>query len=196
MSDGRDQRPPIDPHRLDAVVRGVADEQGVDPQRVRRHLVFQRVLARIAGDERWVLKGGFVLEVRLGLRARATVDLDLALRVRAVDLRAMLVDRLAEGDDSLTFEVSSAREPGDRDGGGWRLTLRCSAQGREVARVRVDVVERGAEVEGAVSPLRIPSPVPGLGMEDVVVLAVDIAQHAAECTRWAAPMPVDSRPAG
>ena len=181
MNDGQDQRPPIDPRRLNAAVRRVADEQGVDPQRVRRHLVFQRVLARIAGDEQWVLKGGFALEVRLGLRARATVDLDLALRVQAVDLRAMLVERLAEGEDGFVFEVNGLRAlAGDREGSGWRLTLRCSAQGREVARVRVDVVERGAEVEGAFSALRIPSPVPGLGLDDIEVLAVDVAQHAAE----------------
>lgn len=182
MSDGPDQdRPPIDPHRLNAAVRRVADERGVDPQRVRRHFVFQRFLARIAQDERWVLKGGFALEVRLGPRARATVDLDLALRARTDDLRAMLVERLAEGDDGLAFEVSSARAlPGSEDGGGWRLTLRCSAQGREVARVRVDVVEHGTEVEGVVSSLRIPPPVPGLGLGHVDVLAVDVAQHAAE----------------
>ena len=54
---------------------------GTDLDRLRRRVVFERILARLATatGERWILKGGFALEVRLGDRARATRYLDVAL---------------------------------------------------------------------------------------------------------------------
>lgn len=56
----------------------ISGDRGVD-QRARNRYVFQRVLARLSRDARWVLKGGFSLELRLGLAARTTKDLDLLL---------------------------------------------------------------------------------------------------------------------
>ena len=53
---------------------------GLDPNVLLKRFAFQRILARLALDERWVLKGGFVMELRLGLAARTTKDLDLVLR--------------------------------------------------------------------------------------------------------------------
>lgn len=173
--------PPVDPRRLNTVLRQAAVEQGVDLQRLRRHLVFQRLLARLAGDPRWVLKGGFALEVRLGRSARATVDLDLALARDVEDLRTLMVEALVGRGDGFAFEVSSTRPlPGDVHDGDQRMTVRCTARGREVARVRVDVVVGAEEMTGAVSPLLVRPPVSGTGLDDVEVLAVDIAQHAAE----------------
>ncbi len=55
----------------------LAAERQTSLDRLRRHFAFQRILVRLSADETWVLKGGFALEVRLGLQARATKDLDL-----------------------------------------------------------------------------------------------------------------------
>lgn len=60
-------------------IRTAAEAQHVDAARLRRHLVFERIMARLAAGGQWVLKGGYCLEVRLGLAARATQDLDLAV---------------------------------------------------------------------------------------------------------------------
>jgi hypothetical protein len=49
-------------------IRNLAADRGVDPARLRRHLTFQRLLARLADSGQWVLKGGFCLEVRSVLR--------------------------------------------------------------------------------------------------------------------------------
>lgn len=99
----------------------------------------------------------------------------------AEDVRTLVVEALAGGTDGFTFEVSGAHAlPGDAHGGDQRMTVRCTARGREVARVRVDVVIRADETDGAVAPLLVRPPVPEMGLEDVEVLAVDIAQHAAE----------------
>ncbi len=73
---------------LEARLVNQAQSQGVDAGRLRRRLVFQRVLRRLAADDRWILKGGFLLEARLSDRARTTRDLDLA-SVHASDLDAV-----------------------------------------------------------------------------------------------------------
>lgn len=51
---------------------------GEDLARLQRRVAYERFLARLfaAVPGRWVLKGGYALELRLGGRARATKDLD------------------------------------------------------------------------------------------------------------------------
>jgi hypothetical protein len=58
-----------------------AREQGGDHRRLRTQVAFERFLARLFADQDsfWLVKGGAALEMRLGGRARATRDLDLAL---------------------------------------------------------------------------------------------------------------------
>ena len=53
----------------------------VDPNRLRRQVSFDRLLARLFREEAapWVLKGGYALELRFKA-ARATVDIDLTVR--------------------------------------------------------------------------------------------------------------------
>lgn len=50
-------------------------------QRLRRLVAFDRLLARLFADENspWIVKGGYGLEVRFGMKARTTKDVDLAL---------------------------------------------------------------------------------------------------------------------
>jgi len=47
--------------------------------RVRKAIVFERLLARLlaVAPERWMLKGALALDCRLGIHARATMDMDL-----------------------------------------------------------------------------------------------------------------------
>ncbi|MGF1647229.1 MAG: nucleotidyl transferase AbiEii/AbiGii toxin family protein [Kineosporiaceae bacterium] len=72
--DARGLRTSLD-QRLLAAVAGT----GLDVDRLRRHLVFHRILARMAALGGWVLKGGFALGVRLPNRARATRDVDVSI---------------------------------------------------------------------------------------------------------------------
>ena len=90
---------------LEARLLNQSREAGVDLGRLRRGVVFDRLLSRLArsGDGEWVLKGGMALEVRMGNRARATRDLDLALRGAVPEdaagewMRSALVEALATG---------------------------------------------------------------------------------------------------
>lgn len=57
------------------------DEQTTEVglSRLRKRVVFERLLARLAAvaPDAWVLKGGFALELRLGSSARSTRDVDV-----------------------------------------------------------------------------------------------------------------------
>ncbi len=66
---------------LEDRLRNLAQEQGIDLQRLRRRVAFERLLARFFEDAGapWLLKGGFALELRWQDRARSTVDLDLTV---------------------------------------------------------------------------------------------------------------------
>jgi hypothetical protein len=77
---------------LEARLKQFASSSGNDIQRLRRQVAFDRLLARIFGDDepRWTLKGGYAMELWLN-EARTTRDIDLALRA----LRA----RASRGED-------------------------------------------------------------------------------------------------
>ncbi|PZS17548.1 MAG: hypothetical protein DLM60_13565 [Pseudonocardiales bacterium] len=66
---------------------------------LRRGVVFDRLAVRLSVDAgtQWILKGGAALEFRLGGRARATKDLDLAVTSGAADglaVRELVIDAL------------------------------------------------------------------------------------------------------
>lgn len=63
-------------HRL----RATAMAEGVEANRLRRQVAFDRLLARIFQIKQspWLLKGGYAMELRMQ-KSRATKDIDLAL---------------------------------------------------------------------------------------------------------------------
>jgi len=95
---------------LEARLRNQARERGMRPDRLHRRAVFERLLVRLeaARSGLWVLKGGTALEVRWRDRARATKDLDLAVREQLADgeaLRALLIEQLSSDPDGDGFPV-------------------------------------------------------------------------------------------
>ena len=108
-----------------------ARREGVPVSRLQRQVTFERFLARLFRGEgrRWVLKGGYALELRLSGTARATRDLGLNVPPPAAP---DLVDELqgaAELDmgDFFEFTVSAPASRGHLVGppmGGYRLASR------------------------------------------------------------------------
>lgn len=94
---------------LDQRLRNEAATTGVPVMRLRKRVAFERFLARLtlAAPERWVLKGAFALDLRLGLRTRTTKDIDLAgahdETTATTDLLAAQAIRLP---DHFDFEVA------------------------------------------------------------------------------------------
>ncbi len=76
--------------------------------RLRKQVVFERLLARllVAAPDRWVLKGGFALDLRLGARARPTRDLDLARGDAVEQVTAdLLTAQAMDIEDHFVFAV-------------------------------------------------------------------------------------------
>lgn len=168
-------------------IRNEAQVLGIDPQRLRRRVVFQRLLARVGVSSRWVVKGGFCLEVRFDLGSRGTKDLDLVAptgwgRDGALDLQDELDELLSHDrdSDSFAFAVGAPRSvPGDgREL--WRVPVEASLAGTVFAQVSLDIVVQEAELEGGVEELLVPPPLGASGFGAAQVLAVDVDQHAAE----------------
>ena len=95
----------------------VTKAEGVDLQRIRRHVAFDRLLSRLFAGQNapWVLKGGYALELKLAT-ARTTKDIDLGLDQlpgsggewdeRAVALLAVLQEQAAlDLGDFFTFLI-------------------------------------------------------------------------------------------
>jgi predicted nucleotidyltransferase component of viral defense system len=67
---------------LEERLRTVASQTNLPVLRLRKLVVFDRLLARLltVAPDRWLLKGGLALNLRLGARTRTTKDMDLARR--------------------------------------------------------------------------------------------------------------------
>jgi hypothetical protein len=83
-------------------IRNDAARQRIDPRRLQQRVAFERLLARLAGTDDWMLKGGFALQLRYGLLARPTRDVDLrtmlppAQALEAVAPRQGVLERVVE----------------------------------------------------------------------------------------------------
>ncbi len=165
-----------------------ATETGVGLDRLRRRVLFERIVARLqaAAPGRWVLKGGMALEVRLHDDARLTKDIDLGLREEVVDsedLHDRLVDALTadpDGDDFvLTVEPPS---PLQEDGGGhltWRTKVEAHLAGKLFGRIRLDVSPRAHELD-VTDHVALANSLDFAGIPAPEIEIVDIHRHAAE----------------
>jgi predicted nucleotidyltransferase component of viral defense system len=143
---------------LEERLRIISLRQGLDLQRLRRRVAFERLLARLFADHSppWFLKGGYALELRMAHRARSTRDLDLTVPDPGrLDLPAGAVlsqadaDRLhehlqlaAERDlgDGFRFVIRAPRgELAGAPGGGIRCAVEARLAGRAFAQFHVDV---------------------------------------------------------
>ena len=140
---------------LEDRLQDIAGEEGVDLQRLRRQVAFDRLLARLfqAALPRalpWVLKGGYALELRFK-SARSTVDIDLTLEqipqtlVGAEQNNQIIRDMLqasAEVDLQDWFEFSIGAPIMDLTAapyGGARYPVEARMAGRTFSRFHVDV---------------------------------------------------------
>jgi predicted nucleotidyltransferase component of viral defense system len=67
---------------LESPLTQISKEATIDLQWIRKQVAFDRLLARIffrATKPRWLLKGGYAMELRFSRLARATKDMDLSL---------------------------------------------------------------------------------------------------------------------
>jgi hypothetical protein len=151
--------------------------------RLRRMVVFERLLARllVVAPDRWIVKGGVALELRLGSRARTTRDLDLALHNTVDAATADLI--AAQALDLGDFFVFAIELVGERDGADRRPAVRydvaAELAGRRFDKVTVDV-NLGDPQVAVPDRLRGPNLLGFAGFEPINVLALPLELHLAE----------------
>ncbi len=135
---------------LEARLKNRAAQSGVDLQRLRRKVAFDRFLARIFfGDNKdFALKGGYAMELRLS-NARSTKDIDLTCLSRfreglgnVGDLIRDDLQRLARIDlgDFFVFQVGEAKmELANVPYGGARYSVSAILDGRLFVGFQLDV---------------------------------------------------------
>jgi predicted nucleotidyltransferase component of viral defense system len=132
---------------LEERLKTYARKEGVDLQRLRRHVAFDRLLARLffVPEGPWVLKGGYAMELQFA-SARSTVDIDLTVRRSASErsggtvLRPLRVAAELSLDDFFEFRVGQptanlAMPPY----GGSRYPVDARMDGRSFVKFHVDI---------------------------------------------------------
>lgn len=123
-------------------------EEGVDLQRIRRQVSFDRLLARLgsAPDSPWVLKGGYAMELRYH-KARATKDLDFTMRLTSKNapgkdqvLGLLQEAAAADMEDFFVYRIGQATT--DLDGapyGGARYPVEAILGDRTFVKFHLDI---------------------------------------------------------
>jgi hypothetical protein len=170
--------------RLNQRITSAARNGGVPVARLRNRIAFQRMLARLAADQLWVLKGGFSLETRLGLAARATKDLDLWRLSPPTSDPSEIQDRLQDAldrdaSDGFTFEVGQPRhlDVQDAEPSTWRVHVKTFFHGSLFAETVTDVVTTDSVAPTETEPLTVE---PTLIGDPFTINAIDLDRHAAE----------------
>ena len=105
-------RPPPSIRALQQVVNRYADYHSVAPNRVQRWIAFTVLgaalgrLQREAGGPAFLIKGGVLLELRLGLGARATKDFDTTFRGERSAMLHAIETALADPYEGFTFRIA------------------------------------------------------------------------------------------
>lgn len=165
-----------------------ASDTGIGIDRLRRRVIFERVVARLTHAEpgKWVLKGGMALEVRLQDRARLTKDIDLGLRDvvgERVELQERLVEALALDpfNDRFVLAAGAVSEL-QPDGGGhvtWRSSVSARLAGRPFGAIQLDVSPRAHELERTDTVL-LTNSLAFAEIEAPPIEIIDVNRHAAE----------------
>jgi predicted nucleotidyltransferase component of viral defense system len=164
--------------RLNAAAR--AGERPVG--RARKLVAFSRLLARLerAAPDRWVLKGGFALELRLAGQARTTRDIDLDWKTSLEDATEVLIEAAAlDLEDHFQFEIERVGQADLGLGGGIRFRANALVAGRLFEQLLIDVGV-GRAVFLPADRLAAPDLLDFAGIEPAHVPAAPLEQHLAE----------------
>jgi hypothetical protein len=118
-------------------------------QRTRRWLSVMALIGaldRVRADDgpRFLVKGGVSIELRLGLRVRATKDVDLVFRGEADEMLDALEDAFTQPFAGFAFrrkgEIEDVRDTGSR-----RLDVQLSFAGREWQTLQLEIAKPEAD---------------------------------------------------
>lgn len=113
MSERGYDTPPKNRASLEQRLRNLIGEDALQ-LRARRQIGYIGVIAALGtharnedGEPVFAIKGGVAVELLMGQEARATKDLDAAVRAQAEEIAPLLRDALARGWDGFSFRLVS-----------------------------------------------------------------------------------------
>lgn len=159
-----------------------AGEGSTSISRSRKLIAFDRFLARLTTDapDQWILKGGVALDYRLGDRARATRDLDLARGDDQAGARRALMRAIEVVlDDGFRFVADMLPAESGDEPGAVRYRIRAELAGRLFETIAVDI---GISRELPVAPDLVTGPdlLGFAGIRPVTVPTLPLEFHVAE----------------
>ncbi len=122
--------------QVKALIRNLANENGLQPEIVLRNYMLERFLERVSLSEyrhQIILKGGMLIAALIGINARSTMDLDATLRgidLTETELRKMINKILSvKIDDGVSMSLKKFESIRDEaDYPGIRVTLDASLE--------------------------------------------------------------------
>ena len=164
-------------------LKRLSEEEGVDLDRLRKRVAFERFLARLFSRERarWVLKGGYALELRLGGRARATRDVDLDMPPPPAEDLLDELQEAAERDlgDYFVFRVGVPKPMRGAPMGSLRFSVEARLAGKPYTGFALDV-EQGDEPLGEAEWKEGQADLDFAGIERARMAVYPLADHFAE----------------
>jgi predicted nucleotidyltransferase component of viral defense system len=167
---------------LEQRLRARAGADGARLARDRKRVAFDRLLARLneTAPDRWLLKGGYALDLRLSQRARATRDVDIDWQATEEELfEALIAAAALRTDDHFTFQVERTGTPPERLGGSHRFRVNATLAGRLFDTFLLDVGLRSDPISEH-DTLTTPDLLSFADIEPVEVPAVPLERHIAE----------------
>lgn len=197
MSERRYDTPPKNKASLQQRLRNLIGDDALQ-LRARRQLGYIAVIAALGtrardenGEPIFAVKGGVAIELLIGQAARATKDLDSAVRADAEQIEPLLRDALARGWDGFSFRLVSW-EP-IHDTAAWRGDIKLQFNGQPFSTVQFEAAL--AEGDAGRSTQLVENTfvdVAALGLSPVgelplVTLAYLLAQKLHACTDHSLP---------
>ncbi|MDD5371112.1 MAG: nucleotidyl transferase AbiEii/AbiGii toxin family protein [Anaerolineaceae bacterium] len=167
---------------LEARLRTDHLKTGVPLLRLRKLVAFDRFLARLTmvSPDRWVLKGGLAMQLRLGNHARTTLDMDVLLMSDPGSIRDQLVTAVrVDLGDWFQFELEGVSERLPDGIPGTRFPLRTLLDGRMFEPFHVDI-GLGDPIVGPVELVRSTGLLDFAGIDPFNVACYPVTQHLAE----------------
>jgi hypothetical protein len=132
---------------LETRLKVISTAEGIDLQRLRRQVSFDRLLVRFFAEKNapWLLKGGYAMELRLRT-ARTTKDIDISLPAEMVDtfggdvIKRVQQSARIELADFFTFVIGESQlDLNAAPQGGARYPVVASIAGRVFTKFHLDV---------------------------------------------------------
>jgi Nucleotidyl transferase AbiEii toxin, Type IV TA system len=172
---------------LETRLKAISTAEGIDLQRLRRQVSFDRLLARFFAEKNapWLLKGGYAMELRLRT-ARTTKDIDISLPAEIVDAsHGDVVQRVQQSArielaDFFTFVIGESQlDLNAAPQGGARYPVVASIAGRVFTKFHLDVGIGDAVVQPT-ELLKGRNWLDFAGIPPAMLMAISIEQQFAE----------------